>query len=123
MLPEINTILEVFERMSLDEKVYLTFTNEEDMQVCVLYLKKQDQRNWSFWLALNEQASRQTISIAHLRPVLKAFKVSEDIFIKELASVLLLQASFADEFIRQISELLGKRSSTKKHFAYTRIYG
>jgi hypothetical protein len=113
MLPEINLILEVFERMSLDEKVYFTFNNEEDIQICILFSKKSDKRNWSIWLALNEQASKQTISITHLRPVLKAFKVNEKGFIKELADVLLLQAAFADEFIRQISELLGENAVQK----------
>ena len=113
MLPEISLILEVFERMSLDEKVYFTFDNEEDIQVCILFSKKTDRRNWSIWLALNEQASKQTISITHLRAVLKAFKISEKIFIKEVSEVLLLQAAFADEFIRQITEMLGKEAVQK----------
>ncbi len=121
MLPEISSILEVFERMSLDEKVYLTFNNEEDIPVCLLFLKKPDKRNWSIWLALNEQASKQTISITHLRPVLKAFKVNDKKFIKEVADVLLLQAAFADEFIRQISEILGKEA-VQKSILYTQSF-
>lgn len=113
MLPEINTILEVFERMSLDEKAYFSFNNEEDIQICIMYTKKPDKRNWSIWLALNEQASKQTITINHLRQVLKAFKINESVFIKEFADVLLLQAAYADEFIRQITEVLGKEAVQK----------
>lgn len=121
MLPEINLILEVFERMSLDEKAYFTFNNEEDIQVCTLFLKKSDKRNWSVWLALNEQASKQTISITHLRPVLKAFKINEKAFIKEIADVLLLQAAFADVFIKQISEVLGKEA-VQKSISFTQNF-
>ena len=73
MLPEIDTILEVFERMSLDDKVYFSFPNEEDIKF-VFYLIKPDRRNWSLWLAINEEASKQTLSTNHLRQVLKALK-------------------------------------------------
>ncbi|KAB8037718.1 hypothetical protein GCL60_11130 [Silvanigrella paludirubra] len=113
MLPEINTILELFERMTLDEKVYFSFNNEEDIQICIMFTKKPDKRNWSIWLALNEQASKQTVTINHLRQVLKAFKISEKVFIKEIADVLLLQTAYADEFIRQITEVLGKEAVQK----------
>ncbi|WGL60641.1 hypothetical protein QEJ31_03365 [Pigmentibacter sp. JX0631] len=113
MLPEINTILEVFERMSLDDKVYFSFPNEEDIQVCILFNKKPDKRNWSLWFAMNEEASKQTLSVQHLQQVLKAFKINEKIFLKEIADVLLLQAAYADEFIRQISEVLGKEAVQK----------
>lgn len=113
MLPEINTILEVFERMSLDDKVYFSFPNEEDIQVCILFNKKPDKRNWSLWFAMNEEASKQTLSVQHLQQVLKAFKISEKVFLKEIADVLLLQAAYADEFIRQISEVLGKEAVQK----------
>ncbi len=113
MLPEIDTILEVFERMSLDDKVYFSFPNEEDIQVCILFNKKPDRRNWSLWLAINEEASKQTLSTNHLRPALKAFKINEKTFLKEIADVLLMQAAYADEFIRQISEVLGKEAVQK----------
>ena len=113
MLPEINSILEVFERMSLDEKVYFTFKNEEDIQICIQFLKKTDKKNWSIWYALNEQASKQTITVSYLQSSIKAFKVSEKTFIKEIADVLLLQAAFADEFIRQVTEVLGKEAVQK----------
>lgn len=113
MLPEIDTILEVFERMSLDDKVYFSFPNEEDIQVCILFNKKPDRRNWSLWLAINEEASKQTLSTNHLRQALKAFKINEKTFLKEIADVLLMQAAYADEFIRQISEVLGKEAVQK----------
>ncbi|KAB8031766.1 hypothetical protein [Fluviispira multicolorata] len=117
MLPEIHNILEVFERMSLDNKAYLTFSNEENMQVCISYHKQTDQRNWSIWFSLNEEASRQTISVNHLQSVLKAFKVQEEFFIQELSGLLLLQAAFADEFIRQMTELFGKEKIQKSILA------
>ncbi|APJ04415.1 hypothetical protein [Silvanigrella aquatica] len=121
MLPEINPILEVFERMTLDDKVYFTFPNEEDIQVCILFNKKTDKRNWSIWLALNEQASKQTITMGYLRETLKAFKINEKVFMKEVADVLLLQAAFADEFIRQVSEILGKEA-VQKSILYTQNF-
>lgn len=121
MLPEINSILEVFERMSLDEKVYLTFNNEEDIQVCILFSKKPDKRNWSIWFAVNEQASKQTITNTHLQAVLKAFKILEKVFIREIADVLLFQAAFADEFIRQVTEILGKEA-VQKSILSTQIF-
>lgn len=113
MLPEIDTILEVFERMSLDDKVYFTFPNEEDIQVCILFHRKSDRRNWSLWLTINEEASKQNLSTQHLRQALKGFKISEKNFLKELADILLIQVAFADEFIRQITDVLGKEAVQK----------
>ncbi|BBH52308.1 hypothetical protein [Fluviispira sanaruensis] len=117
MAPEIHNILEVFERMSLDDKAYLTFSNEENMQVCLSYHKQTDQRNWSIWFSVNEEASRQTISVNHLQSVLKAFKVHEDLFITEISGLLLLQTAFADEFIRQMVELFGNEKVQKSILA------
>lgn len=113
MLPEINSILEVFEQMSIDEKAYFSFNNEEEIQVCISFIKKSDKKNWSIWYALNEHASKQTTTLAHLRAALKAFKINEKMFINEISEVLLVQAAFADEFIRQISNILGKEAVQK----------
>lgn len=113
MLPNINSTLEIFERLSLDEKAYFTFKNEEKIAVCIYYIKKPDNRNWSIWFELNEAASKQTISANYLPSVIRAFKVKESDFVSEIVGALLLQTSYANEFIVQISEFIGIEAVTQ----------
>lgn len=109
LTPSLDKLLEEFERLTLDERVYLTFQSDDDLGVCVQY-KRIESKAWSIWYALSQEASKQSCSRQHVPYVLKAFKISERVFQRELTSILLTQAAYADEFVRQITELVGEES-------------
>lgn len=109
MLPPIEKLLEEFERITLDERVYMSFTSEEELEVCVQY-RRAVEKPWSVWYGLSQEASKQSCSRQHIPFVLKAFKVSERAFLRELVSVLLTQAAYADEFVRQVQTLVGEEA-------------
>lgn len=106
MTPTVEELLEEFERLSLDDKVFLEFRSAENLEVSVLF-KRAEPRPWSFWYSVSEEASRQTSTRQHVPMILRAFQVEERLFHKELANCLLLQAAFADEFVREVTEILG----------------
>ena len=107
MLPDIHKLVDEFERLSLDEKMYLTFKNEDELEAAVQYDRGQGNRCWQVWLREAPVDSRQTCSRQHLPAVLKAFRLSERDFVREVAGRLLTQAAFADEFVREVKEFLG----------------
>jgi hypothetical protein len=107
MRPEIETILEEFEALSLDDRIYLDFVSDEELPVRVQFLRSAKGRSWSIWYPLSEAASKQTVSRTHFPMVLRAFGVSNTEFEKELGGILLTQAAYADEFVRQVSGLFG----------------
>jgi hypothetical protein len=113
MLPDFNKIIEVFECMSLDNSAYFTFQSEENLKVCIQYEKQQSKNNWSVWIFGHERNSKKIISAQYLKKTLSSFKVIENEFVKELSNMLLFQAAYADEFIRQISDLLGANAVQK----------
>lgn len=98
-----------FERLSLDERLYFQIINEENLDVAINYNSK-EHRPWSVWLICSEKASKQKISNIFLIKVLEAFKVPLAIFYNELSSILLVQAAYANEFIKQVSVLLSEYS-------------
>lgn len=106
-------IIEVFECISLDHNAYFTFQNQDNIKVCVQYEKGPSKKDWSIWFDAHENNSKQIISSQHLSVVINAFKIDENNFINEIANVLLLQAAFADELIRQVTELFGKEAVQK----------
>jgi len=110
MLPEIQPVLEVFEELSFDDKAFFSFKNEENLEVVALYSKKQDKKNWSIWFAINEQASKQTLSATHIKKAIKAYKISEKQFIQQITDMLMTQAMFANEFIDQLSRVFGEEA-------------
>ena len=107
MLPELQKLIDEFERLSLDDKMYLTFKNEDELEVALQYDRGQGNRAWQVWLREAPVDSRQTCSRSHLPAVLKAFRLSERDFVREVAGRLLTQAAFADEFVREVKEFLG----------------
>lgn len=103
---KLDQVLEVFERLSIDEQAYFSLKNDEDKLVSFQFVRNAS-RSWSIWLAINKDASKQTCSRAHFPKSLSAFKVTETKVVQHLTSLLLTQAAYADEFIRQVTELLG----------------
>jgi len=120
MLPDFKKVIEVFECISLDNNAYFTFMNGDGIKVCIQYEKKSSKKDWAIWFNSHPNNSKQIISSKHLLPVLEAFKIVENDFLLEIANMLLIQAAFADEFIRQITELLGveavQKSILSTHF-------
>ena len=106
MMPNVDLIIEEFERLSLDDKLYLEFNAENELRVSILF-KRGEPRCWSLWYTQSEENSKQNCSRAHLPSVLQGFKVSLNEFTREIASCLLTQAAYADEFVREITRLLG----------------
>jgi hypothetical protein len=106
MLPELDRLLEEFERLSYDESLFFSFQNEDELDVHIQFRRNQA-KHWSIWFPLSEDSSKQNCSRFHFPEVLRAFRVREQSFSEELCGNLLLQASYANEFIRQTKELLG----------------
>ncbi len=113
MQPDFKRILEFFESMSLDSNAYFTLQSIEDFKVCTYYKKRPDGKNWSIWFDGHEASSKQTITSKYLQSVIDAFKIKEHEFMREISHMLLMQAAFADEFIRQTINLLGKEAVQK----------
>ena len=107
MVPALSSLLEEFETLSLDERVYLVLRSDEDLEVCFHFQRKDAPKCWSVWYKLSEEASRQQCSRATFPHVLRAFQVPESTFVKDLSGRLLTQAAFADEFVRSVTLLLG----------------
>lgn len=104
--PPLDELIREFERLSLDEHLFWQFKNDEELDVCVSF-RRADPRPWSVWLKLSPDASRQTCSGTHVLPILNAFRVNENKFGEEISSALLVQAAYADEFIHQVSAIVG----------------
>jgi hypothetical protein len=113
MRPDMDVLLEEFERMSLDDKVFLDFVSDEELAVRVKFQKCAKGRCWSIWYIANEQASKQKVSRTHFPAVLRAFGVSNTEFEKELGGMLLTQAAYADEFVREVGNLFGSEALQK----------
>lgn len=107
MLPDFKKIIEVFECMNLDNNAFFTFQNQDNLKVCVQYEKKWLKKEWAFWYSDHEANSKQHVSAQHLPSTLSAFKIGEKNFLTEVSNILLVQAAFADEFIRQMKDLFG----------------
>lgn len=101
-------MIAAFERTSMDDKLYIVMRSEEDLEVCVEFNREDQLRCWTFYYKDAKQESRQKCSRAHAAEIARAFKIADGIFARELAGHLLTQAAFADQFVREIQELLGK---------------
>jgi hypothetical protein len=110
MIPALPNLLEEFESLSLDDAVYFVLRSEEDLEVAVHYQKKNMPLCWSVWFKLSEEASKQTCSRENLPFVLEAFGLTRANVEKEIAGRLLSQAAFADEFVRNVGDLLGQEA-------------
>jgi hypothetical protein len=104
MAVELLHLIDEFERLSLDDRIFFRVESEEELEVDILFERDGNARNWSIWYALSEKNSKQTVSKSFLPQVLRAFQVPDTRFYEELSSVLLTQAAFADQFVREIAD-------------------
>lgn len=103
----LQDMIDAFERTSLDERLHIIMRSEEELDVCVEFNRSDQFKCWSFYFRDAHEESRQRCSRTHAVGVARAFKLSESEVSKELAGLLLTQAAFADQFVREIQELLG----------------
>lgn len=104
----LEEMIAAFERTSMDDKLCIVMRSEEDLEVCIEFDREDQFRCWNFYYKEAKQESRQRCSRTHAADIARAFKLSEIAFERELAGHLLTQAAFADQFVREIQELLGK---------------
>lgn len=110
MPQSLETLVSEFERLSLDDRIYMTFKSEEELGVAVQFERRADGRCWSVWYLEAAQASKQMCSRSHLEPVLRAFRVSDAAVHEALSNKLLTQAAFADEFVREVTQIMGEEA-------------
>lgn len=103
----LQDMINAFERTSLDEHLYMILRSEEELDVCVEFNRNDQFRCWSFYFRDASDESRQRCSKSHAVEVARAFKLNDHAFTNELARHLLTQAAFADQFVREVQELLG----------------
>lgn len=103
----LQQMIDAFERISLDERLHIILRSEDDLEVCVEFDRNDQFRCWSFYFKEAKNESRQNCSRVHAVEVARAFKLPESAFAKELADHILTQAAFADQFVREVQELLG----------------
>jgi len=104
----LQEMIAAFERTSMDDKLCIVMRSEEDLEVCIEFDRADQLRCWTYYYKDAKQESRQRCSRTHAAEIARAFKLSEAAFARELAGHLLTQAAFADQFVREIQELLGK---------------
>lgn len=103
----LQDMINAFERTSLDEHLYMILRSEEELDVCVEFNRNDQFRCWSFYFRDASEESKQRCSKTHAVEVARAFKLNDSAFTNELARHLLTQAAFADQFVREVQELLG----------------
>lgn len=103
----LQNMVDAFERVSLDERLHIIMRSEDDLEVCVEFDRADQFKCWTFYFRDAQSESRQKCSRAHAVEVACAFKLNSAAFAKELAGHLLTQAAFADQFVREVQELLG----------------
>jgi hypothetical protein len=104
----LQEMVDAFERTSLDERVFLILSSSEELDVCVEFNRQDQLRCWSLFFRDAPTESLQKCSRLHVAEVARAFKLSERTLAHELAKHLLTQAAFADQFVREIRDLLGE---------------
>ena len=103
----LQDMIYAFERTSLDEHLYMILRSEEELDVCVEFNRSDQFRCWSFYFRDASEESRQRCSKNHAVEVARAFKLNDNAFANELTRHLLTQAAFADQFVREVQDLLG----------------
>lgn len=104
---DLLTLLEATERLSLDDRLFFRFQNSNEVEVCLSFRRDAAPSSWCLWYALNEAASRRTVSYHHLPAALQSFSIPEAQVYREIANTILTQAAFADEFIHEVERVLG----------------
>ncbi|MEY4065813.1 MAG: hypothetical protein RIR26_2021 [Pseudomonadota bacterium] len=118
---DLQTMIDAFERISLDERLHLIITSEEDLQVCIEFNRADQFQCWTFYFRDAREESKRQCSRSHALEVATAFRLSHSEMAKELAGMLLTQAAFADQFVREVEELLGKEA-VKESIIRTQLF-
>ncbi|NBO39378.1 hypothetical protein EBU99_12430 [bacterium] len=103
----LQVMVDAFERTSLDDRLHIIMRSDEDLEVCIEFNRDDQFRCWTFYFRDAREESKQNCSRTHAVEVARAFNLSESGLAKELAGHLLTQAAFADQFVREMQELLG----------------
>lgn len=118
---DLQTMIDAFERVSLDERLHLILTSEEELEVCIEFNRSDQFQCWTFYFRDAREESKRQCSRAHAVGVASAFKLSHADLAKELAGMLLTQAAFADQFVGEVEELLGKEA-VKESIVRTQLF-
>jgi hypothetical protein len=113
MLRDFKKIVDIFEAMGLDNQAYFTLLNDKNQKICIQYQKENTGKNWKLWNSDEESDPKKKINSETIQNTLKHFSIKEDDFLDEVSNSLLIQAAFADEFIRQLTILFGKEAIQK----------
>lgn len=106
----LQDMVDAFERTSLDDQLYIIVSSMEELDVCIRFNRDDQLRCWTFFFKDAAEESSQKCSRNHFVDVARAFQLNETALAKELAGHLLTQAAFADQFVREITELLGEEA-------------
>ena len=99
--------VEAFERLTIDDHAFFVFTNADDLEVHVRFKKSGTIRPWEVWFSLSADASRQSCSAKHFEAVIQAFRINANEVARTFQTHILTQAAFADQFVREVSEVMG----------------
>jgi hypothetical protein len=110
MSHSLQEIVEAFERTSLDDRLHLVVLSLEELDVCIQFDRRDQWKCWTFYFRDAREESSKQCSRNHFVDVARAFQLDESALAKELAGHLLTQAAFADQFVREIQELLGEEA-------------
>lgn len=99
-----------FERTSLDDRLFIVVSSNEELDVCIQFDRNDQFQCWTFFFRDAPEESSQRCSRSHFAEVARAFQLNESILSKELVGHLLTQAAFADQFVREITELFGEEA-------------
>lgn len=102
-------LLELFERLSLDKKMAF-FIQTRKGERAVVTLDLHAEKPWSLSLEKATAETKRTVTRRKLADVLEALDCDWEQLEHEISSHLLLQASYCDHFIREVSQLLGEQA-------------
>ncbi|NBX16585.1 MAG: hypothetical protein EBR09_04395 [Proteobacteria bacterium] len=106
----LREVVDAFERTSLDDRLHLIVNSTEELDVCIQFDRSDQIKCWTFYFREAREESAKQCSRNHFADVARAFRLDEAGLTKELAGHLLTQAAFADQFVREIQEILGEEA-------------
>ncbi|MEN9824718.1 MAG: hypothetical protein RI953_463 [Pseudomonadota bacterium] len=104
----LQEMVDAFERTSLDDRLFIVLKSMEELDVCIEFNRDDQLRCWTLFFREAREESSQKCSRAHFVEIARAFQIDDHTLSNELAGHLLTQAAFADQFVREIRELLGE---------------
>ncbi|MFZ9519497.1 MAG: hypothetical protein ACO3A4_03375 [Silvanigrellaceae bacterium] len=104
----LQEMVDAFERTSLDDRLFIVIKSMEELDVCIEFNRDDQFRCWTLFFREARDESAQKCSRAHFVEIARAFQLDDTTLANELAGHLLTQAAFADQFVREVRELLGE---------------